>query len=72
MTQYEFPPQPLLSSSEGTERVMSSMLDEVKVVKMAVKASIFDQEFAMSKGASTGVKSWRETFAEEHWRFYRR
>ena len=66
MTQYEFPPEPLLSSSEGMERVMSSTLDEVKAEKMAVKASIFDQEFAMLRGASTGVKSWRESFAEQH------
>ena len=72
MTQYAIPLEPLLSSSEGMERVTSSLSDEVKAVKMAVNASIFDQEFAMSKGASTGVKSWRETFAEEHWRFYRR
>jgi hypothetical protein len=62
MTQYEFPPQPRLSSSEGMERVVSSMLDEVKAGKMAVKASIFDQEFAMSKGVSTGMKSWKESF----------
>jgi len=66
MTQYEFPPEPLLSSSEGMERVMSSMLDEVKAEKMAVKASIFDQEFAMLRWASTGIKSWRESFAEQH------
>jgi hypothetical protein len=56
--QYEFPPQPLLPSSEGMERVMSSMLDEVKVKagKMAVKASISDQEFAMLKRLSAGYK----------------
>ena len=45
---------------------MSSMLDEVKAEKMAVKASIFDQEFAMLRWASTGIKSWRESFAEQH------
>jgi hypothetical protein len=56
MTQYEFPPLPFLSSSEGMERVMSSMLDEVKAEKMAVKASISDQEFAMLKGALTGCE----------------
>jgi hypothetical protein len=51
MTQYAYPPEPLLSSSEGMERVLSSeVLDEVKAAKMAVKASISDQEFAMLKG----------------------
>lgn len=40
MTQYEFPPEPLFSSSKGMERVMSSILDEEKMGKMAVKASI--------------------------------
>jgi len=40
MTQYEYPPQPFLSSSEGMERVMSSMSDEAKAGKMAVKESI--------------------------------
>ena len=59
MTQYAIPLEPLLSSSEGMERVTSSLSDEVKAVKMAVNASIFDQEFAMLKGASTGVRSWR-------------
>ena len=47
MTQYEYPPQPFLSSSEGMERVMSSMSDEAKAGKMAVKESICDQGFAM-------------------------
>jgi hypothetical protein len=42
MTQYAYPPEPLLSSSEGMERVVSSVLDEVKMETMAVKASIFD------------------------------
>ena len=35
---------------------MSSMLDEVKAEKMAVKASISDQDFAMLKGALTGCE----------------
>jgi len=56
MMQYAYPPEPLLSSSEGMERVLSSVLDEVKAETMAKKASISDQEFAMLKGASTGCE----------------